>query len=77
MMGSMLAHFDRDMFNTIPDHHNVGFVPPMPRLPVPSSGNHRWVEESFVTSTVNGVTQTVHKRRDWDVCTCSSFPAPL
>lgn len=66
MMGSMFAQFERDMFSTFPDHHNVGFVPPVPRLPAPSSSNQRWVEESFVTSTVNGVTQTVHKRRDWD-----------
>lgn len=62
----MFAQFERDMFSTFPDHHNVGFVPPVPRLPAPSSSNQRWVEESFVTSTVNGVTQTVHKRRDWD-----------
>ncbi|EDR14063.1 uncharacterized protein LACBIDRAFT_321834 [Laccaria bicolor S238N-H82] len=66
MMGSMFAQFEREMFSTFPDHHNVGFVPPVPRLPAPSSSNQRWVEESFVTSTVNGVTQTVHKRRDWD-----------
>jgi DnaJ family protein B protein 6 len=26
-----------------------------------------WTSESFMTTTVNGVTQTIHKRRDWDV----------
>jgi DnaJ family protein B protein 6 len=25
-----------------------------------------WTSESFMTTTVNGVTQTIHKRRDWD-----------
>ena len=25
-----------------------------------------WVSETFTTTTVNGVTQSIHKRRDWD-----------
>lgn len=39
--------------------------------PASFSDGHRggWASESFMTSTVNGVTQTIHKRRDWDVCT--------
>lgn len=33
------------------------------------SGGDRghWAGESFMTTTVNGVTQSVRKRRDWDV----------
>jgi len=36
--------------------------------PASFSDGHRggWASESFMTSTVNGVTQTIHKRRDWD-----------
>jgi DnaJ homolog subfamily B member 6 len=37
--------------------------------PTSFSDGHRggWASESFMTTTVNGVTQTIHKRRDWDV----------
>ena len=45
---------------------------PSPELTSFSDG-HRggWASESFMTSSVNGVTQTIHKRRDWDVRTFS------
>lgn len=37
-----------------------------------SDGPRRgWASDSFITTTVNGVTQTIHKLRDWDVC---AFP---
>jgi len=32
-----------------------------------SGGRARWAKESMMTTTINGVTQSVHKRRDWDV----------
>jgi len=31
-----------------------------------SGGRARWAKESMMTTTINGVTQSVHKRRDWD-----------
>ncbi|KAJ3848768.1 hypothetical protein EV368DRAFT_48653 [Lentinula lateritia] len=31
-----------------------------------SSGSGRWAAESTMSQTINGVTQTVQKRRDWD-----------
>ncbi|KAF8223792.1 DnaJ-domain-containing protein [Tricholoma matsutake] len=36
--------------------------------PMSFSDSHRggWASESFMTTSVNGVTQTIHKRRDWD-----------
>jgi len=32
-----------------------------------NSNNGRWISESYMTSTVNGVTQTIRKRTDVDV----------
>lgn len=31
------------------------------------NGSGRWVSDSFMSTTVNGVTQTIHKQRDSDV----------
>ncbi|KAF5316034.1 hypothetical protein D9619_006352 [Psilocybe cf. subviscida] len=39
----------------------------MPQIPMPSGRDRhgrQWVSDSYVTSTVNGVTQTIHKRVD-------------
>lgn len=36
--------------------------------------NSRWASESHMVSSVNGVTQSVHKRRDWDVRCISIVP---
>ncbi|KAG6867993.1 hypothetical protein C0993_008600 [Termitomyces sp. T159_Od127] len=44
--------------------------------PPPSFGNNnggQWIAESFVSSTVNGVTQTSHRRRDWNGTTKPSL----
>lgn len=39
-----------------------------------NSNNGRWISESFMTSTVNGVTQTIRKRTDVDVSlSCQQF----
>jgi len=35
--------------------------------PFNDSNNGRWISESYMTSTVNGVTQTIRKRTDVDV----------
>lgn len=53
----------------------VGFMPPFGMLPGPSTGSRisttmdggRWVSESYMTQTINGVTQSVHTRRDANV----------
>jgi hypothetical protein len=38
------------------------------------SNNGRWISESYMTSTVNGVTQTIRKRTDVDVSLrCQQF----
>ncbi|KAJ3756592.1 hypothetical protein EV360DRAFT_71867 [Lentinula raphanica] len=53
----------------------MGFPPMISQFPAfpsmmmdPSAGssNGRWASESTVSQTINGVTQTIHKRRDWD-----------
>lgn len=37
-------------------------------FPSSSSGSRgRWAGESFMTTSVNGVSQSIRKRRDWDV----------
>ena len=49
-----------------------GFPPRAPRFPSPlasssftNSGN--WAAESYSTTTINGVTESIHKTRDWNV----------
>ncbi|KAJ3732042.1 hypothetical protein DFJ43DRAFT_1075274 [Lentinula guzmanii] len=45
----------------------ISHFPTFPRLDTRSgSGNGRWAAESTVSQTVNGVTQTIQKRRDWE-----------
>jgi hypothetical protein len=39
-----------------------------------NSNNARWISESYMTSTVNGVTQTIRKRTDVEVSlSCQQF----
>ena len=47
-----------------------GFPPIMSS--VFSGGNGRWVSESYSNSTINGVTQSFHKRIDTEVCNSHS-----
>ncbi|KDR80578.1 hypothetical protein GALMADRAFT_153046 [Galerina marginata CBS 339.88] len=60
---------DRDPFGFGGGFPRFGFMPPMPAFPAlnssPVENNHgHWVSESYMTSTVNGVTQTIRKRVD-------------
>lgn len=52
-------------------------MPPMAALGSSSfndSNNGRWISESYMTSTVNGVTQTIRKQTDVDVSlSCQRF----
>jgi len=73
-MHDFLTSMERDLFSDMGggffDRHHP------PALAFPSSfdqpwssqnrGQVRWAKESMVTSTVNGVTQSTHKVRDWD-----------
>lgn len=58
--------FDRGLGSSF----GIYFPTPEP-APLSDNGRGNWAEESFMTTTVNGVTQSVRKRRDWDVCTFS------
>ncbi|KAF8202201.1 hypothetical protein BJ912DRAFT_944063 [Pholiota molesta] len=62
---SFMDDIDRDPFSMGGMGPRFGFGPmlAMPSLPSPN-GRGRWVSESVVSSTVNGVTQTVRKRVD-------------
>ncbi|PPQ90768.1 hypothetical protein CVT25_010157 [Psilocybe cyanescens] len=65
---SFMDGIDRDPFN-MSGFPRFGFIPPMPTVHAiepPSFNNNRghWVSESYMTSTVNGVTQTIRKRVD-------------
>lgn len=43
--------------------HFPSFEPPS----FSDGGHGAWAQESFMTTTINGVTQSVRKRRDWEV----------
>ncbi|KAH9479496.1 DnaJ-like protein subfamily B member 8 [Psilocybe cubensis] len=65
---SFMDNIDRDPFS-MSGFPRFGFMPPIPTAPAIESSafnNNRgkWVSESFMTSTVNGVTQTIRKRVD-------------
>ncbi|KAJ6624938.1 DnaJ domain-containing protein [Mycena sp. CBHHK59/15] len=65
----MMADLEPDMFSSNP------FPSPFPRSPFvgfetppfPNRGQVRWAQQSTVVTSRNGVTQSIHKRRDWDV----------
>jgi len=56
MHRNMMAPFGTSLFSAFPS-----ISMSMPR----ESG--RWTSESTMSQTINGVTHTIHKRRDWDV----------
>ncbi|TEB33143.1 DnaJ-domain-containing protein [Coprinellus micaceus] len=71
--GFFSSPFARDPFGAaFGPPPGVGFMPPFGMLPGPSTGSRisttmdggRWVSESYMTQTINGVTQSVHTRRD-------------
>ncbi|KAJ2934050.1 hypothetical protein H1R20_g3053, partial [Candolleomyces eurysporus] len=43
-----------------------GMLPEPPRRGTGGRGGGKWMSESFMTQSINGVTQTVQKRRDWE-----------
>lgn len=71
---SFMDDIDRDPFSMGGMGPRFGFGPmlAMPSLPSPN-GRGRWVSESVVSSTVNGVTQTVRKRVDSNVSPVGEF----
>ncbi|TFK39958.1 hypothetical protein BDQ12DRAFT_577642, partial [Crucibulum laeve] len=56
------------MMGGFPTLGRLGPMAPFPSIEPSSfdSGHGQWTSESFMTTSVNGVTQTIHKRRDWD-----------
>jgi DnaJ family protein B protein 6 len=52
---------------------SFGMLPEPPRRGSGGRGGGKWMSESYMTQCINGVTQTTHKRRDWEVCCCSSL----
>lgn len=64
---TFMDDLDRDPFGTS-GFPRFGFGPSIPAIPFNNSSNHRqWISDSYMTSTVNGVTQTIHKRIDSEV----------
>jgi DnaJ family protein B protein 6 len=69
----LLEEVDRDLFG-MRSFPNFNLFPQFPALspivpPSFGSGNGtRWISESFSSSMVNGVTQSIHKRVDSEVC---------
>ncbi|KAF8159612.1 hypothetical protein B0H34DRAFT_704170 [Crassisporium funariophilum] len=62
---------DRDPFSMrsgLPMFNPMSSMATFPALDHPSANDNRgrWLSESYMTSTVNGVTQTIHKRIDTD-----------
>ena len=69
----LLDELDRDPFGTrsFPSFSPFSSFPAFPSLvfSASSGGNGtRWVSESFSSSMINGVTQSIHKRTDSEVC---------
>ena len=66
-----MESIDRDPFG-------VGYIPrfaprtristfPAADISVNEDGGGRWVSDSFMSTTINGVTQTIHKQKDSNV----------
>lgn len=74
---SFMDDIDRDPFASLGGFPRMMMgsplmqMPAMPAMPALPSARDRhgrqWVSDSYVTSTVNGVTQTIHKRVDSEV----------
>jgi DnaJ family protein B protein 6 len=69
---TFMDDIDRDPFTQLGGFPRTMMSNPMMQMPMPmslpSGGRDRhgrqWISDSYVTSTVNGVTQTIHKRVD-------------
>ena len=64
-----MENIDRDPFGV--GHNFPRFTPRTPISTFPAvdngDGGGRWVSNSFMSTTVNGVTQTIHKQKDSNV----------
>ncbi|KAJ6485859.1 hypothetical protein C8R45DRAFT_930918 [Mycena sanguinolenta] len=58
----MMADLERDMSAFPSRSFSSGFESPFRHNP----GQNRWTQQSTMTSTVNGVTNRIDKRRDWE-----------
>ncbi|KAF5373267.1 hypothetical protein D9615_007471 [Tricholomella constricta] len=63
---SELSRLMRDDFDS--PFGGFGFMgfPPLEPPSFSDSGRGHWKSERFVTTTINGVTQTLHQRHDWN-----------
>ncbi|KAJ7173764.1 hypothetical protein C8R46DRAFT_892593 [Mycena filopes] len=62
-MRDMMADLEREMFSSFPSRSlSLGFDPP----PFGGRGQVRWVQQSSMMTTHNGVTHRIDKRRDSD-----------
>ena len=75
-LGGLLATMERDTFGL-----SGGFPSRARSFPALEPQRHRRergvIQESFMTQTINGVTQSVHKKRDMDVSYSSSIEFSL
>jgi DnaJ homolog subfamily B member 6 len=71
-VGNVFAAMERDMMSDFNQPFG-GFSSPFGAFPsMMTSSNFNssggsWASEGFMSTTINGVTHTMHKRRDWDV----------
>lgn len=83
--GNIMAAMERDMFSDFgfpgtgfPSSRSLLFpspfsasFPSFPSISAAPEGRGGFASEGFYSQTINGVTHTVHKRRDWDVSSIS------
>ncbi|KAJ7460646.1 hypothetical protein FB451DRAFT_498005 [Mycena latifolia] len=65
----MMTDLERGMFSSFPARsRSLGFDSPPASgdRPFGDRGQIRWAQESTMLTSVNGVTNRIHKRRDWD-----------
>lgn len=73
---AIMDELDRDAFGM---RSFPSFGPPIPTFPMITSstfgnnGRGRWVSDSYSSTTVNGVTQSIHRRVDTDVSASQSL----
>ncbi|KAJ7695059.1 hypothetical protein B0H17DRAFT_930976 [Mycena rosella] len=60
----IMADLERDMFSFPARSRSLGFDNAPPAFG-PNRGV-RWLQESTMVASTNGVTRSIHKRRDWD-----------
>ncbi|KAJ7576886.1 hypothetical protein C8J56DRAFT_799571 [Mycena floridula] len=67
-IGNMMANMERDMFSGFGT--GFPFMSPFGGFPAmtagTSGGGGRYMSQSVMSQTINGVTHTIEKKRDWD-----------